>query len=474
MTKSTRRGLLKQEVPLVGLLLVCQNGKPLCVPLPFSMGTIELGRGTLSKHVDVKMSRHHARVRFDGRCFFVEDLGSHNGTHVDGVRLEEGRAFPNPRVLRVGDSLFVFSADLRPIQSAGIRRDGEFVHGPALQAVYERTRNMACFSDILHICGESGVGKEGVARAAHAAGAHSNGPFVAVNCATVAEGVAERLLFGARRGAYSGSVADAVGLLQAANGGTLFLDEIAELPLSVQAKLLRAVESHEVLPLGSNKPVPVNLHLYSATHKKLRAEVHHGRFREDLYFRIGRPDICLPPLRQRMEEIPWLVDLALRAVSREITPQLSLIELCLLRYWPGNVRELLAEIRIAGLTALAAKRNTVEHSDLSEDAGRRFSSSPHSPPFATSIPQPEAPRSSPPLAASVPVPPPTSTVPAHTSAPLPPAPPPTRELIEDTLRKEEGNISRAARALRLHRTQLKRWLQRFGLAGSSANEDLQD
>jgi transcriptional regulator with GAF, ATPase, and Fis domain len=134
-----------------------------------------------------------------------------------------------------------------------------------------------------------------------------SGELVAVNCAAIPAGLAERLLFGTRKGAYSGADRDADGYLAAADGGTLFLDEVAELDLDVQAKLLRVLETGELLALGAARPRAVQLRVVAATLRDLRAAVAAGRFRDDLYYRIGRPEVRLPPLRERLEEIPWLV-----------------------------------------------------------------------------------------------------------------------------------------------------------------------
>lgn len=444
------------------------DGEPLCLPLPLPPHprSLELGRGRngLEQHIDHRMSRRHARVSYDGRSFSIEDLGSQNGTFINGTPLDTARDYPSARVLRTGDSLFLFCADLRPFQKSGIRAENETIKGPTLQAAYEQARSATRLGKLLHITGESGAGKEGVARAAHACSAHGAGPFIAVNCATIAESVAERLLFGTRRGAYSGAVADADGFVQAAQGGTLFLDEIAELPLAVQAKLLRVVEDHEVLPLGANKPVPVQLQIYSATHKNLRAEVSGGRFREDLYFRISRPKVSLPPLRQRLEELPWLIDLALEKLSPQLIAKADLVELCLLRHWPGNVRELLAEVRTAGLAAFAANRSIVENTDLCEDAGRRFSSvlasreGPEPPAASGSVRGPN----------QAPGPSPAGGATSSTGGAF------SREDIEAALSAEKGNISRTARALGLHRTQLKRFMRRFGMTAGSADEETVD
>jgi DNA-binding NtrC family response regulator len=294
----------------------------------------------------------------------------------------------------------------------------------------------AQFGSALHISGESGAGKEGAARSFHAAGSHARGPFVAVNCASIPEGIAERLLFGARKGAFSGATVDAEGYIQAADGGTLFLDEVAELDLSVQAKLLRVLESREVTALGATRPHPVDLRIVSATHRDLRGEVRAGRLREDLYFRIGRPEVTLPPLRERREELPWLVDVVVKQIDRAPRVGVSLIETCLLRRWPGNIRELVTEIRVAAHDALAAGAAKIEASHLGPRAGLELAPAP-------------APAPTPPLA-ETPAPP--------LALPADPKSPEARAVLQATLRRFDGNVSKAARLLGMHRTQLRRLL----------------
>src|SRR6185436_2830275 len=193
----------------------------------------------------------------------------------------------------------------------------------------------------------------------------------AVNCAAIPHTIAERLLFGARRGAYSGAEADAIGYVQEADGGTLFLDEIAELDAQVQAKLLRVLESREVLSLGASRPRKVDFALCSAASKDLRALVGSGGLREDLYFRIGRPAVMLPALRHRPEEIPALIARELARCSPALTAHVALVEQCLLRPWPGNVRELVAEIRVAAQAA-AKDGNRVTAHHLAPSAGTVF------------------------------------------------------------------------------------------------------
>ena len=203
---------------LPGLLMVHSLGQPSCVPLPLADPQMELGRGdgTSVLPSDPRMSRRHASVAFDGERFRVTDRGSQNGTYVDGVRVEGSVTTATARVLRTGDSLFLFSGDLRPYRTAGVVPSDSphgLVQGPALRTVLAQAVRAAQFGRTLHITGESGSGKEGVARAFHAASASPGGPFVPINCATIAAGVAERLLFGARRGAFSGAVTDTEGLI---------------------------------------------------------------------------------------------------------------------------------------------------------------------------------------------------------------------------------------------------------------------
>lgn len=193
--------------------------------------------------------------------------------------------------------------------------------------------------------GESGTGKELVARAIHACSHRSEGPFVAVNCSAIPENLLEAEFFGARKGAYTGAATDREGFFQAAHGGTLFLDEMGDLPLPMQAKLLRAIQERSVRPIGDTQEQPVNVRIVSATHKDLNAAVASGQFRQDLFYRINVIDMALPALRQRREDLPALVDCLLKRISEESgenVPQASshFIEQLRSLPLPGNVREL--------------------------------------------------------------------------------------------------------------------------------------
>jgi two-component system, NtrC family, response regulator PilR len=193
--------------------------------------------------------------------------------------------------------------------------------------------------------GESGTGKELVARAIHACSHRSEGPFVAVNCSAIPENLLEAEFFGARKGSYTGAAADRDGFFQAAHGGTLFLDEMGDLPLAMQAKLLRAIQERSVRPIGDTQELPVNVRIVSATHKDLNAAVASGQFRQDLFYRINVIDMALPALRQRREDLPALVDCLLERIAQESGESVpkatsSFLEQLQALPLPGNVREL--------------------------------------------------------------------------------------------------------------------------------------
>jgi two-component system response regulator HydG len=195
------------------------------------------------------------------------------------------------------------------------------------------------------VLGESGTGKELVAQALHREGPRRHRPFVPLNCASLAEGVLESELFGHERGAFTGAVARRKGRFEAADGGTLFLDEVGDMPLASQAKLLRALESGEIVRVGSNDPVRVNVRLIAATNKDLRRAVADGRFREDLFFRLRVVTVDLPPLRERLADIASLaLHFLAQAAEKHGRPARSFSRDALdvlTRYpWPGNVREL--------------------------------------------------------------------------------------------------------------------------------------
>jgi len=197
----------------------------------------------------------------------------------------------------------------------------------------------------VHITGDSGTGKELAARLIHESGPRADGPFVPVNCGAIPSELMESEFFGHKKGSFTGAVTDKEGLFRSAEGGTLFLDEVADLPLHMQVKLLRVIQEKAVRPVGETREVPVDVRVLSATHRKLDDLVKAGRFREDLYYRINVIDLHVPALKERLDDVPLLVDVLLDRLSKEIgvtRPEISDAAVAKLQSYsyPGNVREL--------------------------------------------------------------------------------------------------------------------------------------
>jgi len=214
-----------------------------------------------------------------------------------------------------------------------------------MQQLRELIEKVARSQAPVHICGESGTGKELVAHLIHDAGARREGPFVAVNCGAIPTELMESELFGHKKGSFTGAVADKQGMIQSAEGGTLFLDEIADLPLHMQVKLLRVIQEKSVRPVGEAREIPVDVRILSATHKNLAALVGEGKFREDLFYRVNVIEIRVPALRERLDDVPEIVDSVLKKLSKQMKlPALAITPAALaaLReyHFPGNVREL--------------------------------------------------------------------------------------------------------------------------------------
>ena len=218
-------------------------------------------------------------------------------------------------------------------------------HSPQMQRVFTVVRQVAGTNATVLILGESGTGKELIARAVHAHSPRRESTFVAVNCAALSEGLIESELFGHVKGAFTGAVSAKEGRIVHADGGTLFLDEVGDMPLLTQAKLLRVLETREVLPVGGNSPRKVDVRLVAATNRDLRTMVREGTFREDLLFRLQVVVIDLPPLRERAGDVPLLLDHFTSEIAKQHARRIRAISpearTALVRYaWPGNVREL--------------------------------------------------------------------------------------------------------------------------------------
>jgi DNA-binding NtrC family response regulator len=371
---------------------------------------------------DPGMSRFHAVLSFDGERATVRDGGSHNGTHVNGARAEGVVTLAPGDVLRCGQTLLALVGDVGPYRGWRTAPQGSIVGGPVIRCVLADVEAFARTDLEVLITGESGTGKELVARKLHRLSGRA-GPFVPVNCAAITESLFEAELFGAVRGAFTGAAADRPGLFVGAAGGTLFLDEVGELPLAMQAKLLRAVEQREVRPVGGQQPVTVDVRLAAATNRDLQRAVEQGAFRDDLYHRLYGARIHLPPLRERREDLPLLAEHLLRRQEVAPRPTAAFMTRLLLYAWPGNVRELDRVLREAAARAQAEGVGKLlpRHlrRELQEPAG-----------------------------------------PAAVSAAVRADP---FERVRQALAAEGGNVSRAAAALGMHRAQIYALLREKGL-----------
>jgi len=231
--------------------------------------------------------------------------------------------------------------EVKLLRAASDQPPGRLIgHTAAMQEVYKRIGRAAASDTTVLVRGESGTGKELVVDALHEHSSRSRRGLVKVNCASIPEPLLESELFGHERGAFTNASYQRIGRFEEADGGTLFLDEIAELPLALQAKLLRAVQERLVYRLGSNRPIPVNLRLVAATSQDLEQMVQQGSFRSDLYYRLNVFQIDLPPLRERREDIPLLAQHFVQRSGRAISISPEALRTLEAHSWPGNVREL--------------------------------------------------------------------------------------------------------------------------------------
>jgi DNA-binding NtrC family response regulator len=386
-----------------------------------------------------RMSASHASLAYCEGRFWIHDAGSRNGTFVNGYRVQSQPLAPGD-VLEMGRVCLIFEQLFAP-EKTGPWEDGAQSPGatnvlrtllPSLQRDLRDLPRLAASGLSVLVMGETGTGKELVARGLHTCSGDS-GAFVAVNCSALPAALVESQLFGHRRGAFSGASHDEPGLVRAAAGGTLFLDEIGDLPLPAQGTLLRVLQEREVLPVGATRPVPVQFRCVAATHRDLRAEVARGAFRADLFARLDGAALVIPPLRARRCDFGQLVAALLARVCRGDAPVPSIdpqAALAMLSYpWPGNVREL--EQCIARAAAVTDSAIAIEH-----------------------LPRAVA-------AASAGRGPLTETRLAADSSPQ--IPRPLREALIDALRREGGNVAAVARTFGKAPMQVRRWMDRLNL-----------
>jgi DNA-binding NtrC family response regulator len=300
---------------------------------------------------DPTVSRRHLELHGTEAGVLAVDLGSRNGTRVNGVKINESM-LPGSCCIDLGATrLLVRSAEGLESLAAGVETFGEFVtaNGRVKRSIGILRRAATSLTTVL-IEGETGTGKEVLARAIHDASPRKRQPYVIVDCAAITPTLLDSHLFGHVRGSFTGAVEDQVGALARANGGTVFIDEIGELPAELQPKLLRALEARTIQPIGSNGPVEIDVRFIAATNRKLQEEVAAGRFRQDLYFRLAVVNMYLPPLRDREED---LVIMATRFLEKQTHGDRVLSPAAYAALtdhdWPGNAREL---------------RNTIERASI--------------------------------------------------------------------------------------------------------------
>ncbi len=292
---------------------------------------------------DPTVSRYHVEFEATPRGIRATDHRSTNGTRVGPVLVERA-VLPEDVEVQVGQTTLRIRSGERRQVTEGVegRAHGLVGQSHAMRHLVARTEKAARSGASTLIVGESGTGKELVARALHELSDRKNGPFVTVDCGTIMPNLIASELFGHERGAFTGAERRHIGAFEQANGGTVFLDELGELPASLQPTLLGALERRRFRRVGGTEDIEVDVRLVAATNRDLRAEVNEGRFRLDLYFRLAVVTLLLPPLRERQEDIPALVDHFCRELGHLGASPIdeSLMSLLEGHSWPGNVREL--------------------------------------------------------------------------------------------------------------------------------------
>ncbi len=438
------------RLPNLRVTVTLPDGRTVTAPL--GIAPLVLGQSEACDLVvpDTKVSRKHCELRLTEEGVVLLDLESRNGTFIRDIRITE--AFLPPAVpATIGDCTFV----VQPSGGSAVlplsARDsfgsaaGESL---AMRALFAKLERLAPTDETLLLLGESGTGKEVLARAVHQNSKRSHGPLVTVDCGalSITPGVVEAELFGTVHGAATGAV-NRPGLFEAANRGTLFIDEIGELPLEAQQKLLRVIEARTVRRLGSTHDQAIDVRIVAATHRSLKAMVTEGKFRQDLYYRLSVFEVLVPPLRERKEDIPLLVERFLSSRNPPMQPDDLPPETLpmLIGYdWPGNVREL---------------RNVVARMVLFPElldemfgpAARQAAQAPAAPADDTAKASPEETHLDKWL---------ELTLPEAREAVLAEL---ERKYVTAKLRQHDGNISRAAEAMGVSRQLLHRLLDRHGM-----------
>jgi len=343
--KATKRKLRKSR-------LVVVEGPEKGRRLEIASERVTIGRSLICDLVltDTSVSGTHCEIVASEAGFLLRDLGATNGTSVGGVRVRE--AWLEPGVaLKLGHTVVRFEVGSGTIEIDLSRQERFFEligHSVRMREIFAVLEKVAASDLTVLIHGETGTGKELVARAIHRASKRVQRPLVVQDCSAIPANLIESTLFGHERGSFTGAADRRRGCFEHADGGTLFLDEIGELDVSLQPKLLRVIETHEVQRVGGSRTIPVDVRVVAATNRDLRQMVNDGSFREDLYYRLSVVQVDLPPLRERPEDIPTLVQEFLEESAKRVTvpgdAPFTITHDAMMKLqaypWPGNVREL--------------------------------------------------------------------------------------------------------------------------------------
>jgi DNA-binding NtrC family response regulator len=333
------------SLPSVRVRLTPPRGPSAEVPLGLTPLVVGTGPECDLLVDDQRVSRRHLEIRLTEEGVQVRDLGSKNGTFVGNVRVVEVFIAPGAKIEIGGSKLQIQVAGDRSVVplSPSARFGGALGGSVSMRALFAKLERASATEETILLLGESGTGKEVLAEAIHKASSRRDRPFIVFDCSAVAPALLDDALFGHERGAFTGADKPQAGLLEQVESGTLFIDEIGELPFELQPKLLRALESRQMKRLGDSRVRRFEGRVVAATHRDLRAQVAAGTFRQDLYYRLAVVEVRVPPLRDRREDIPLLVEHFLqnarppRSVD-DLPP--NAMELLQAYAWPGNVREL--------------------------------------------------------------------------------------------------------------------------------------
>lgn len=420
-------------------------------------GVIRIGarRGNDVQLTDSKVSGLHCEIRLDDRGYRLRDLDSTNGTFAGGMRIIDLYIQPGT-TFAVGSSRLRFEplGESVDVELADTDRFGGLIgRSVKMRELFARLGKLVASDTTVLITGETGTGKELVAEALHEQSARAAAPFVVLDCGAIPAALIESELFGHERGAFTGATSSYHGAFERADKGTVFLDEIGELPLALQPKLLRVLERRELRRIGGAETLSLDIRVIAATNRDLGVEVNRGRFREDLYYRLAVARVAVPPLRDRREDIPLLIESVLADLpggERAVISQ-ETIDLMIKHDWPGNVREL---------------RNVIERAVLLAEQPESAAALQRAPATPKGGGEPSL-SVTPSTTAAAPEH--VLTIPIDVATPFKEAKQNLvnefeRRYIANLLAAHDGNISAAARAAGIDRMSIHKMLHRLGIA----------